>query len=217
MAKGAEYVHTDTSTSWFQATVAQQVIETFEAKTLDEFAWITRYSMTSHRLLVIAGQSSVLAQKIIGDGRRHHVTRADITAGFTKGGAHFFGGRNASYHRFNRIYVFNSAGQTAFKIQEADAAYRNVHRGNRIENCFVFGAGVDPRGNGRNPDLLSGWADAIGLTSRETVIRNNLVIDGTDVGIVVFTAPDSILEDNVVSSISRSCLGGINLPGYPVL
>jgi hypothetical protein len=211
LMQGGTYVHTDAAASLFKARTPQQVIETFEAKTLDQFAVINRHSMTAHQLVAIDGMNSVLAQKIIGDGRRYDITAADVTAGFAKGGAHFFGGRNASYHRFNRMFAFNSVGQTAFKIQEANDSLKNTHRGNRIENCFVFGAGVDPRGNGRNPDLLEGWADAIGLTSRDTVIRNNVVIDGTDVGIVLFTAPDSIVEDNVVSAVSRSCLGGINL------
>ncbi|MCU0787359.1 MAG: FG-GAP-like repeat-containing protein [Verrucomicrobia bacterium] len=208
---GAVYIHTDAATSAFAAYAHQQVFETFEAKTLDEFATIGRDSLTSHTLLKLQNFSSTLAQKIIGDGRRYQTSAADVAAGFANGGAHFAGGRNASNQRFNRIYAFNSVAQSAFKIQEADAVFRNVHRFNRIENCLVFGAGVDARGSGRNPNVAAGWADAIGLTSRDTTIRNNVVMDGTDVGIVLFTAPDSIVQDNVVAAISRCTLGGINL------
>ncbi|MGN6554786.1 MAG: sulfatase-like hydrolase/transferase [Verrucomicrobiota bacterium] len=211
LKKGVEYVHTDASTSAFGAYAHQQVFETFEAKTLAEFATLVRGSLSNHTLLKLQNFSSTLAQQIIGDGRRYDTSVANVTAGFVNGGAHFAGGLNASYQRFNRIYAFNSVAQSALKIQEADAAHRNVHRGNRIENCLVFGAGVDARGSGRNPNVLAGWADAIGLTARETVIRNNVVMDGTDVGIVLFTAPDSVVEGNVVAAISRAGLGGINL------
>lgn len=148
---------------------------------------------------------------MFGDGRHYNVTTNDISAGFVLGGVHFFGGRNGSNQRFNRVYTFDSTAQSAFKIQEADAAFRNTRQGNRIQNCLVFGAGADARGNGRNTNINGLWADAIGMCHRETVISNNVVIDGTDVGIVVFTAPYSRIENNAIATISRAGLGGVNL------
>jgi len=213
LAQGSVYERTDDATSAFTAYAHQQVFETFEAKTFKDFSWIVRAGSTQNKaLLFIGGYDSVLAQNIMGDGRRYDITADDVSAGFVTGGiAHFFGGQNGSYQRFNRVYCFNSVAQSAFKIQEANAAGRTVYKQNRIQNSLVFGAGVDARGNGRNPNLNSGWADAIGMCHQGTMIRNNVVLDGTDVGIVVFTAPCSVIENNVIASISRSALGCINL------
>ena len=41
--------------------------------------------------------------------------------------------------------------------------------------------------------------------------RNNLVLDPTDAALVLYGAPGSIAEDNVIAAISRESLGGINL------
>jgi hypothetical protein len=80
------------------------------------------------------------------------------------------------------------------------------------EDNLFFGAGVDPRGNGRDlNEVPFGWADLISCAASDSVIRNNLMIDPTDVGVVLYCAPGTIVEDNVVASVSRESLGGINL------
>ena len=80
------------------------------------------------------------------------------------------------------------------------------------ENNLFFGAGVDPRGNGREANEKPfGWGDAISCAARDSLIRNNLIIDPTDVGVVLYCAPGTIVEDNVIAAISRESLGGINL------
>ena len=90
-----------------------------------------------------------------------------------------------------------------------------VHEGAKncvIENNLVLGAGVDARGNGREQNEVPfNWGDAISVAAEQTVIRNNLILDPTDVGVVLYGAPGSLVEDNVVASISRESLGGINL------
>lgn len=90
-----------------------------------------------------------------------------------------------------------------------------IHQGAtgcRAENNIVLGAGVDPRGNGREANEKPfSWGDGISCAAEKTIIRNNLIIDPTDVGIVLYGAPGSIAEDNVIASISRESLGGINL------
>ncbi len=89
------------------------------------------------------------------------------------------------------------------------------HRNSRnslVENNIVLGAGVDARGNGREArEPPRRWSDGISCASHEALIRNNLIIDPTDVGIVLYSAPGSVVEHNVVASISRESLGGINL------
>lgn len=81
-----------------------------------------------------------------------------------------------------------------------------------IENNLVLGAGVDARGNGRAmKETPRRWSDGISCGAPNSIIRNNLIIDPTDVGIVLYCAPGSIVENNVVASISRESLGGVNL------
>lgn len=211
LTSGAVYERDDGANSALAAYAHQQVIETFEAKTLNDFAWIIRTGVIQKGLVSIAGYSSVLVQNMFGDGRYHFVTPEDVDAGFVRGGTHFQGGKSGSNQRFNRVYSFDSVAQSVFKIQEAGGSSKNVFSGNRVQNCMVFGAGVDARGNGRNPNFKGTWADAIGMCHRDTVISNNVVIDGTDVGIVLFTAPYSKIQGNAISAVSRAALGGINL------
>jgi hypothetical protein len=71
---------------------------------------------------------------------------------------------------------------------------------------------VDPRGNGREKtETPFAWGDAVSCAAEKTTVRNNLIIDPTDVGVVFYGAPGSIAENNVISSISRESLGGINM------
>jgi hypothetical protein len=84
--------------------------------------------------------------------------------------------------------------------------------GPQVENNLILGAGVDARGNGReHNELPFRWADGISCAAQKALIRNNLILDPTDVGIVLYCAPGSVVERNVVASISRESLGGINM------
>jgi hypothetical protein len=90
-----------------------------------------------------------------------------------------------------------------------------VHKGasnQLVENNIVLGAGTDARGNGRaEGEEPRRWSDGISCGAPGSMIQNNLIIDPTDVGIVLYCAPGSVVESNVVASISRESLGGINL------
>jgi hypothetical protein len=60
------------------------------------------------------------------------------------------------------------------------------------------------------------WADGISLACANSVVRNNTIVDATDGAIVIFAAPGSIVEDNVIRAETRVLLGGINMVDYPV-
>ncbi len=55
------------------------------------------------------------------------------------------------------------------------------------------------------------WADGISLACRNSTVRNNLITDPTDGGIVIFGAPGSIVEGNTIRAETRTLLGGINM------
>lgn len=58
------------------------------------------------------------------------------------------------------------------------------------------------------------WADGISLACTNTTIRNNLIVDATDGGIVIFGAPGSVIEGNTIRAETRTLLGGINMVDY---
>ncbi len=55
------------------------------------------------------------------------------------------------------------------------------------------------------------WADGVSLACRDSIVRNNLITDPTDGGIVIFAAPGSIIEGNTIRAETRTLLGGINM------
>ena len=84
--------------------------------------------------------------------------------------------------------------------------------GIRVESNIILGAGSDIHGNGRDGrERAPGWGDGITCAARQTLIRDNLIIDPTDGAVVVFGAPGTRVEENVISCISRESLGGVNM------
>ena len=55
------------------------------------------------------------------------------------------------------------------------------------------------------------WADGISFACTNSTVRNNVITDATDGGIVVFGAPGSVIEGNTVRAETRTLLGGINM------
>jgi hypothetical protein len=60
------------------------------------------------------------------------------------------------------------------------------------------------------------WADGVSLACSNSVVRNNVIVDATDGAIVIFAAPGSVIENNVIRADTRVLLGGINMVDYPV-
>jgi hypothetical protein len=73
--------------------------------------------------------------------------------------------------------------------------------GARVTNNRIGPAGT--------PD--SAWADGISYACRDGFVAGNRVEDASDGGIVIFGAPGSVIEDNVVTTRVNTLLGGINL------
>jgi hypothetical protein len=75
-------------------------------------------------------------------------------------------------------------------------------------NALVEENEIGPAGNSDN------WADGISLACTKSTVRNNRITDATDGGIVIFGAPGSVIEGNVVRAQTRTLLGGINMVDY---
>ncbi|KAI0254812.1 pectin lyase fold/virulence factor [Lactifluus subvellereus] len=60
-------------------------------------------------------------------------------------------------------------------------------------------------------DAFQQWADGISVSCRSSIVRNNLVNNPTDGGIVLFGSPGSLVENNTVWVVNKTLLGGINM------
>jgi Right handed beta helix region len=58
------------------------------------------------------------------------------------------------------------------------------------------------------------WADGISFACRSGFIQHNTITDASDGGIVIFGAPGTLVEDNLIVTRSNTLLGGINMVDY---
>ncbi|KAK7696256.1 hypothetical protein QCA50_000909 [Cerrena zonata] len=63
-------------------------------------------------------------------------------------------------------------------------------------------------------DTFQEWADGISLSCRNSVVRNNIINNPTDGGIVLFGSPGSLVENNTIFVVNQTLLGGINMVDY---
>jgi hypothetical protein len=99
--------------------------------------------------------------------------------------------------------VIRIESRTASENYATDAPARSKRKGCARE----LGPAGQPDGT---------WADGISLACTDSVVRNNTIVDATDGAIVIFAAPGSIIEDNVIRAETRTLLGGIKLVDYAV-
>lgn len=185
-----------------------QTISTRDAVTITDYATLRIADPALMMLVDGARQKDIVLQKVTLDGNRYQlstVAKKEVTGGGGQPPLVFFGGRGAAGQKvLNNVFMSTRTWST-LKVHEGAADVT-------IEGNLFLGAGVGPRGSGREKkEIPFSWGDAISCAAEKTRIRNNLIIDPTDVGIVFYGAPGSIAEDNVIASISRESLGGINL------
>jgi hypothetical protein len=149
-------------------------------------------------------QHEVLLERVTLDGNRYVLS--DVGKSPLRGDALVhFGGPQAANQVIRHCVLMSPRAWSALKLHEGAT-------GLRAESNIILGVGSDIRGNGREGrERSTSWGDGIGCAARGSVVRDNLIIDPTDGAIVVFAAPGSVIEGNVIASISRESLGGINL------
>jgi len=54
-------------------------------------------------------------------------------------------------------------------------------------------------------DVFQEWADGISLSCANSIIRNNIISDPTDGGIVIFGSPGSLIQNNTIS-VQNVCI-----------
>jgi parallel beta-helix repeat protein len=81
-----------------------------------------------------------------------------------------------------------------------------------VAHVRVEDAGCDIHGNGcERDDRVGTWADGISYSCRNGVVRDNVVENATDGGIVLFAPAGTEVFNNTVTAVDRVMLGGINM------
>jgi hypothetical protein len=138
--------------------------------------------------------SNVKVHDLIVDGARSKLGRIE------KGGALIEVGGETSGVQVDHVRAFDPRGWSVLHVFEGA---RNC-TGARITNNTLGPAGA--------PD--GAWADGISFACRNGLISHNTVTDASDGAIVLFGAPGTLVEDNVVQTSNNQLLGGINLVDY---
>ena len=182
-----------------------QKIYTKDARFPSEYATLRLVNKEEVTLINAWPVERVVLEHVICDGNRYELSVRPYPA-------------SVKVHQPGILNFGGSQGQVVRECVFMNArGFSNIvfHKGggdHLVENNLVLGAGVDARGNGRAMnEPPRRWSDGISCGAPNSMIRNNLVIDPTDVGIVLYCAPGSVVENNVVASVSRESLGGVNL------
>ncbi|EJF62335.1 hypothetical protein DICSQDRAFT_135925 [Dichomitus squalens LYAD-421 SS1] len=77
-------------------------------------------------------------------------------------------------------------------------------------NVTVQNNDIGPCGS----DAFQQWADGISVSCQNSLVRNNMVNNPTDGGIVLFGAPGTLVENNTIWVENMTLLGGINMVDY---
>jgi len=185
-----------------------QKISTKDAVRISDYATLRIANPNLMLLVDGAQQDNIVLKNVLLDGNRYRlstVAKNEVSGGGGQPPMVFFGGDGAEGQKALDNVFMSTRTWSTLKVHEGA---RNV----LVEGNIFLGAGVDPRGNGREKtEVPFNWGDAVSCAAEKTTVRNNLIIDPTDVGVVFYGAPGSVAENNVISCISRESLGGINM------
>jgi len=181
-----------------------QRISTPSASHPREYATLRIASGSAANAITSHGLDSLVVEKLIVDGNRQALGAFTGAAADNYALVLLVGGKG---NTVRNTVLKNTRSWSSLQLHESGGC-----EGGLVENNVVLWAGCDPRGNGCAPgDPPAKWGDGISMPCRNTVVRNNLIIDATDVGIVLFGAPGSTVENNHVAAVSRETLGGVAL------
>jgi hypothetical protein len=182
-----------------------QKIFTAGATNLSDYATLLLVNSNELQIINASGVPGATLERVIVDGNRYRLSSARKLPKVPQNPMMAFGGKGAEGQIVRNNLFRSTRSWSTMQIREG---------GNHIlvENNIVLGAGVDPRGNGREShEVPFAWSDGFSCAAQNTILRNNLIIDPTDVGIVLYGAPGSRADGNVIASVSRESLGGINM------
>ncbi|KAH7887390.1 pectin lyase fold/virulence factor [Phlebopus sp. FC_14] len=116
----------------------------------------------------------------------------------TSGGANIEMGGANSDQLIEYVHSFDPRSWSCLHVSEGSLNCNNV----TVQNNDVGPAGSD---------AFQQWADGISVACQNSLIRNNLINNPTDGGIVLFGSPGTRVENNTIWVETNTLLGGINM------
>lgn len=131
--------------------------------------------------------SDILLGYVIIDGNRPNL-------GYKDGDALIYAGGYSSGQIFRALKIMEPRSWSALHLMEP------------CSDALVEDNDIGPAGSSDGT-----WADGISLACTNSIVRNNRIVDATDGAIVIFEAPGSIVEDNIIRAETRTLLGAIHM------
>lgn len=141
--------------------------------------------------------NNAILSHVVVDGNRPNL-------GYKGGDALIYAGGSSSGQVIRSVKIMEPRSWSALQLIEGHPAPEPP-----CSNALVEDNEIGPAGQSDGT-----WADGISLSCTNTTVRNNLIVDATDGGIVIFAAPGSVIEGNTVRAKTRVLLGGINMVDY---
>jgi len=134
-------------------------------------------------------RSNVVLSHVIVDGNQPNL-------GPASGGALIVAGGSGSGQGIHNVKALESRSWTTIHVSEGGDP--------RCASAVVENNEIGP----------SGVASGIGFACTNSVLRNNTITDVWGVGIVIFGAPGTLVEGNVIRAETRGLFGGINMVDF---
>ncbi|KAJ7639528.1 hypothetical protein FB45DRAFT_905931 [Roridomyces roridus] len=140
------------------------------------------------------GSSGAMLRNVQVDGNRRD-------APIISGGANIvFGGVNEN-QTIQYVRSFDPRSWSCLHVTEGPLSCNNV----TVQNNDIGPCGVE---------FVDEWADGISVSCRNSVVRDNLIMDATDGGIVIFGSPGTQVYNNTIWVTNKTLLGGINMVDF---
>ncbi|EJD01389.1 uncharacterized protein FOMMEDRAFT_126269 [Fomitiporia mediterranea MF3/22] len=117
------------------------------------------------------------------------------------GGANIEMGGPTSGQLIEYVRSFNPRSWSCLHIAEGSLLCNNA----TVQNNDIGPCGTDS---------FQQWADGISFACANGLVRNNMIDNPTDGGIVLFGSPGTLVENNTIWIEEQTLLGGINLVDY---
>ncbi|THV08137.1 hypothetical protein K435DRAFT_740025 [Dendrothele bispora CBS 962.96] len=126
-------------------------------------------------------------------------TRGDAAP--TNGGANIEMGGPNSDQVIEYVRSFNPRSWSCLHVAEGSLNCNNV----LVQNNDIGPCGVD---------TFQEWADGVSVACQNSIVRNNMIENPTDGGIVLFGSPGTQVYNNTIWVVNQTLLGGINMVDY---
>jgi parallel beta-helix repeat protein len=115
------------------------------------------------------------------------------------------------------LYTTGQIVRNIKAFESRDWTVLNFVNDQRCSNAVVEDNEIGPSGIPAGSEAPGGggeWSDGISFGCNNSTVRRNTVTDATDVGIVIFGASGSAIEDNVVRASTRALMMGIGMADH---